>query len=280
MLLNELLGFNWHGIAPTTEEPLPKSEVLSHWRKMLAQVVWDAAALEGNTFTFPEVVTLLEGVTIGGHKVSEEQQIFALSNAANELHSLISSDSFKLDINTSNRLHAITAQHEALDAVHIRGTGSAGGTPRVALGGQGTYLPIETEPGGANLISLFTDGLRAIETSGLDIPAQAALIFAFNTYHQFYFDGNKRTARFMMNGHRMSHGYEAISIPFSKQAQFNQSLVELFKNKDATTLITFLDSVHPSKLITVRAEIPHKSATYNPEPAPRSISSDTLGLGL
>ena len=31
---------------------------------MLPEYVWDAGVLEGNPFTFPEVKTLLEGVTI------------------------------------------------------------------------------------------------------------------------------------------------------------------------------------------------------------------------
>jgi hypothetical protein len=33
---------------------------------LLCSYVWDAAVLEGNPFTDPEVQTLLEGITVGG----------------------------------------------------------------------------------------------------------------------------------------------------------------------------------------------------------------------
>jgi hypothetical protein len=33
--------------------------------------VYNTAALEGNPFTFPEVKTLLDGITVGGHKLSD-----------------------------------------------------------------------------------------------------------------------------------------------------------------------------------------------------------------
>lgn len=47
-------------------------------KKLLPDVVFNMASLEGNPFTYPEVQTLLEGITIGGHKVSDEQQIFRI----------------------------------------------------------------------------------------------------------------------------------------------------------------------------------------------------------
>ena len=36
--------------------------------KSLPELVWNAAALEGNTFTLPQVQTLLDGVTVGGRE--------------------------------------------------------------------------------------------------------------------------------------------------------------------------------------------------------------------
>jgi len=39
-------------------------------RKFSSDVVFNMAKLEGNPFTYPEVQTLLEGVTIVGHKVN------------------------------------------------------------------------------------------------------------------------------------------------------------------------------------------------------------------
>jgi hypothetical protein len=50
------------------------------WRfgRILTEFVWDAAVLEGNPFSYPEVQTLIGGVTVGGRKISEQNQILTL----------------------------------------------------------------------------------------------------------------------------------------------------------------------------------------------------------
>lgn len=66
------------------------AEVCAHtvkravWRyqRSLPTFVWDAAVLEGNPFTYPDVQTLMDGVTVGGHKVSDAEQVLNLAEAA------------------------------------------------------------------------------------------------------------------------------------------------------------------------------------------------------
>jgi len=42
-------------------------------QKAVSVFVYDAVQLEGINFTLPEVQTLLQGVTVGGHKLSDQQ---------------------------------------------------------------------------------------------------------------------------------------------------------------------------------------------------------------
>ncbi|MDF2095656.1 hypothetical protein [Aquibaculum arenosum] len=61
------LGFQWD--RSTVPIPVPthsRDRVCFRFHKMLPEFVWDASVLEGNPFTFPEVKTLLDGVTVGG----------------------------------------------------------------------------------------------------------------------------------------------------------------------------------------------------------------------
>ncbi len=44
-------------------------------KKMFAQLVYDFQSLEGMPFTFPEVKTFLQGVTVGGHKISDHDKL-------------------------------------------------------------------------------------------------------------------------------------------------------------------------------------------------------------
>ncbi|WP_160664983.1 Fic family protein [Pseudarthrobacter sp. ATCC 49987] len=81
----------------------------------------------------------------------------------------------------------------------------------------------------------MTDTLRAGYDRGLaclsaieDPVERAVAYFCFGTRRQFYFDGNKRTSRLMMNGILMSSGHDAISIPFSRRLEFNLGLIVLY----------------------------------------------------
>ena len=49
--------------------------------KMRVDFVFHTAALEGNPITFPEVQTLLDGITVGGRKVSDTEQVLNLNQS-------------------------------------------------------------------------------------------------------------------------------------------------------------------------------------------------------
>jgi len=42
-------------------------------KRQLAEFVCDAVNLEGLNFTLPEIQTLLDGITVGDHKLSDQQ---------------------------------------------------------------------------------------------------------------------------------------------------------------------------------------------------------------
>ena len=90
---------------------------------MLPEYVWDAGVLEGNPFTFPEVQTLLEGVTVGGRRLSDQEQILNLAESSKYLMDLVKQGEFKLDKSVFCSLHALVARNEALEWGHFRGEG-------------------------------------------------------------------------------------------------------------------------------------------------------------
>ena len=50
-------------------------------KKMLPEYIFDTAQMENNPITFPEVKTLMDGVTIGGHKISDVEQVISIKKA-------------------------------------------------------------------------------------------------------------------------------------------------------------------------------------------------------
>jgi len=211
----------------------------ARFRSQLPELVWNAAALEGNTYTLPEVRTLLEGVTVAGKPLDDERQILALSEAYSHLDQLLADRAFHLDKGTSDSLHAILARHEALDAGRFRGEGATTGGGHVRLSDGSVVEGADAGPGGAELRARHEDLISYLDRLP-DVRLAASVYFASATRSQFYFDGNKRTARLMMTGHLMAGGYDPVSIPAARKLEFNVALDTMFTTDDATDLLAFL----------------------------------------
>lgn len=207
------------------------------FRASIPDLVWNAAALEGNTFTLPEVRTLLDGTTVDGKRLEEERQILALSEGYSLVDELVGAGAFRVDKQTANRIHGLIARHEAIEAGHFRGEGTAtgGGNVRLANGGFVEGVPSD------DLADRWDDLISYI--SDLADPRERALAFnASATRTQYYFDDNKRTARLMMTGELMANGFDSVNIPNSRRLEFNHALDELFTTSDATNLMRFTAS--------------------------------------
>ncbi|KQR89580.1 hypothetical protein IFU40_01480 [Microbacterium sp. CFBP 13617] len=205
----------------------------------MPELVWNAAALEGNTFTLPQVQTLLDGVTVGGKKLEEAEQILALSEGMGLMISAVRDGSFSLRKEMSDRIHGVIARYEAIESGNFRGEGSVHGGGSVTLASGGTVDGDPTGKNGEQLREDYTNLLAGLGALG-DPRARALVYFASATRSQFYFDGNKRTARIMMTGALVQSGFEPINIPYARHEEFNVALDEVFRTDDGTRLISFL----------------------------------------
>lgn len=214
------------------------------FHKSLAEFVWDASVLEGNPFTFPEVRTLLDGVTVGGHKISDQDQVLNLAESSRRLLAMVKGGQFALSKTAFTELNGIVARKEALEWGVFRGEGQETSyTPDVGLGEHGRHTPLPTLPGAPELNRVFNDGVAALRAC--EPFERAAAFFLFGALQQFFFDGNKRTSRFMMNGVLMSNGIDAISVPAAKAREFNEKMVGFYLTRDASEMMGFLVGCHP-----------------------------------
>lgn len=240
-----LLGidWDWSGVDLTVIGGRNDSSMversLARFRANLAVLIWDAARLEGNNFTLPEVQTLLDGVTVEGKKIEDQQQVLALNEAYKQLERLVRTGDFMLTKQVSDELHRLVARHEAIGSGGFRGEGPVNGGGSVRLSSGGVVDGREHGQGGLLLIEAFNDLMDYL--GGVDDPRQRALLYAASaTRHQFYFDGNKRTAKLMASGILMSAGFSAISVPYSRLYEQNVSLDRLFSTDDATSYMNLL----------------------------------------
>lgn len=249
MHLFDTLGFCWDAkVIPASPPTHSIERVCFRFQKMLPEFVWDAGVLEGNPFTFPEVQTLLDGVTVGGRKLSDQEQILNLAGASKRLLAMVKSGTFELTKSVFTELHALVARNEALEWGMFRGEGrEANYTPHVALGELGRYAPPPTLAGAPELNQAFLNGVVALDQC--QPFERACAFFLFGALQQFFFDGNKRTARMMMNGILMSSGIDAISVPAVRAQEFNEKMVRFYASpettRDATEMMAFLVDCHP-----------------------------------
>ena len=251
MDLFSALGFHWNratvpGVVPTHS----MERVTFGLHRMLDQFVWEACLLEGNPFTFVEVKTLLDGVTVGGRKISDHEQVLHLIRSVKHLLARVKAGTFRMDKATFTELWGVVTGHDAPRQGHFWGEGIDADCCTRDVGREGVgRCPLAASTAGARALNrLFTQGLQALQSEVPQPFEKAAAFFLFGALHRFLPDANPCTSRFMMNGILLSAGVDAISIPAAKVQEINDHLVRFYLEREATALMKFLLGCHPDAL--------------------------------
>ena len=210
-------------------------------KRDLSIFVYDAVQLEGINFTLPEIQTLLDGVTVGGHKVSDQQLAQNQGNAWQKLFADIQQGSFSVSEEYAVALRQIAGKEEALEWGAFRSGG-------VTIAGT-DYMP----PKANTLSQLFGDMVQAHEKID-DIYDKAIFVFLSMARNQFFYDVNKRMGRFMMNGVLLSGGYPAINVPVKRQLEFNQLMLDFYGTNEQGPMNGFLRACLDPRIVEIMAE--------------------------
>ena len=189
--------------------------------------IFNTSALEGNAMTYPEVETLLDGTTVGGHKVSDEHMILNQNNSVKVLFDLIENNTFDLTKKTICILHKEVAFKEALKWGEFR-------DKNVRIGGT-EFLP----PKANELEKVYKDNINFLNQIE-HFVIRAMCCFLLNAKSQYFYDGNKRTARLMMNGILLTNGYPMLNIKAKDKLSFNKMMIEYYDNDDLEKAILWL----------------------------------------
>lgn len=221
--------------------PSSQAKALMLAQREVAVFVYDAVRLEGINFTLPEIQTLLQGVTIGGHKLSDQQIAVNQGEAWKALFGMIKESRFEVSQPCACQLHGVAAKEEALEWGHLR-------TGGVLIAGT-DYEPPAAEELPARFEQMLTD-IAAYD----DAYNQAIHIFLAMARNQFFYDVNKRTGRLMMNGHLLSLGFPAINVPVTRQLEFNQLMLRFYESGDMTEMNQFMRSCLNPKAVRIMKE--------------------------
>lgn len=199
-------------------------------------LVYDAVNLEGVTMTLPEVQTILDGITVGGHKISDQNMALNQADTWKHLFSMISDRKFKFSKSVALELHSIAGKEEALDWGAFR-------TGNVTISGS------DYEPPSSKQLNEEWLKIEAEVNATDDVYDKATTAFLKMARAQFFWDVNKRMGRFMMNGILLSQGFPIINVPAKRQKEFNQLMLEFYSTADSSGMKKFLRSCLNEKII-------------------------------
>jgi hypothetical protein len=92
----------------------PNKKLAKHLAlREVPSLVCEAVNLEGITITLPEVQTILDGITVGGHRISDQQIVINQANTWKHLFKLIDEKRFEFSKSVAHELHSIAAMEEA-----------------------------------------------------------------------------------------------------------------------------------------------------------------------
>ena len=69
---------------------------------------------------------------------------------------------------------------------------------------------------------------------------QAIRLFLWGALNQFYWDGNKRTARIMANGVLIDNGIGVFNIKTNDILEFNTLMIDFYETQNANDIVRFL----------------------------------------
>ena len=221
--------------------PPNQAKALMLAKRQLSELVCDAVNLEGINFTLPEVQTLLDGVTVGGRKLSDQQITLNQAAAWRLLFEWVEAGRFDVSQETAFELHKVAANEEALEWGQFR-------TGGVLIAGT-NYTP----PPVNELPPLFADMVSDMQRYN-DVYDQAIHLFLTMARCQFFYDVNKRMGRFMMNGYLLSQGYPVINLPASKQQAFNENMLRFYQSGDQQEMNAFMRGCMDERVVRIIRE--------------------------
>lgn len=204
-----------------------KARALFMAEKMRVDFVFNTAKLEGNPFTYPEVKTLIEGITVGGHKLSDSEQVLNLNQALSHVMGLVKDDAFQIDASTACAIQGFVARNEALKWGAFRDAA-------VFIGGT-AYKP----PPADELAEIFDRGAQYLNAISAPV-LRAFLAFLWGSLQQFFYDGNKRTSRLLAIGTLLTAGLPPLTILAKDQTIYNQVMMRFYDSQDATEALVWL----------------------------------------
>lgn len=195
----------------------------------LAKKKWDenvycGMRMENRAVTFPQTLTILNGVNVPNVQLDDIQAILNMRDAWKFMLNTVSEE---LTFDYWCKLNEYIARNEALEWGKLR-------TGIVGISGTDYEPPI---PEKEETIMELAAILSAVDTTATDKALEA---FSWGARGQFFWDGNKRTSLMLANKILISAGAGIMTITDKHMEEFNSLLLEYYNKGNSEKLKEFL----------------------------------------
>ncbi len=189
--------------------------------RLIIELSWKSSKIEGNTYTLLDTEKLiLENKEAVGH--DKKEAIMILNHK----------DAFVFVQKHAENFKTLTHTNiEQLHALLVKDLGVGGGFRQSPVGVIGSkYHPLD------NIYQVKEAMLSLSEViSRIEIPYTKALIALLGiSYIQPFEDGNKRTARFMVNALLLAHGYAPLSYRSVDENEYREGMLVFYELNSIT----------------------------------------------
>ena len=197
------------------------------------EFIYDTTTLEGNTYTYAETETLLSGVTIGGHSLKEENEILDQKEAWElTLNNAFLKSSVEITESLIKDIHLLVGKDTVVRPGQYR-------DGRVKIGGT-NYTPPKTKEEIEKQIKNFLVDFNNLQE---EIYLKAIILHFVIALIQPFYDGNKRTARLMMNFLLLQNDYPLFSVPAKMRKEYVDAMIAGYESLDINKLVELLEKL-------------------------------------
>lgn len=192
---------------------ITQEENLFWAKRNLADYIWKSANLEGIKITYPEVQTILAGVSVQGKRIIDINTIIELKHGWLQLFATIDDE---LNLKYIQKIHHIIGRMTIINSGSLR-------LDDVKIAGS-SYIPPLPNSNTVNQI------IFQILENNCEWTEKALDLMLYLTKSQLFYDGNKRIAMLIANKLLIQHGCGVLSVSQKHLEKFFTLLVAYYED--------------------------------------------------
>lgn len=212
-----------------------KDFFLHSFKRNFVEEIFNTSNLEWNHLTIIETKTILDWVSVWWKRLEDIEMVKNLEKWNRFIHDK-SKWNFEFTKDFFCSLHDLIWKEEALIWWKFRNW-------QVYI----TWLDRDVTHFN-DLEKIFNEWKNYFDNFSWNDLQKAFLIFLWWSYHQFFFDCNKRTSRWFCNHLLLSNWYFSLMIYYEDQLEYNRVMMNLYETWNADEALKFLEKTYKKNI--------------------------------